>query len=174
MKIIIRPETDADYELITNVINLAFKQTNEGILVEKLRETSCFVSQLSLVALVKGKIVGHVLFYPITINTEKAFCSSLSLAPIAVHPDYQRRGIGSKLVEEGMEAAKRLGYSSVIVIGHSTYYPRFGFKTAKEYGISAPFDVPENAFFAKALVNKGLENCSGGKVVYPKEFYDCM
>lgn len=173
MKIKIRSETEEDYQQITNVITSAFGQTNEGTLVTKLRKTACFNSQLSLVALVESKIVGYVLFYPIKIDTGVLKCISLSLAPIAVNPDYQRKGIGSKLIRVGLKAAKKLGFRSIIVIGHSEYYPRFGFEVAKKWGLSAPFAVPEDVFFAKELVEKGLDNCRG-TIEYPQEFYECM
>ncbi len=169
MRITIVAETEDDYEQITRLHIVAFNGDKEAKLVEKLRKTSLYVSNLSIVAKYKNKIIGHVLFYPIEINAGKRKCVSLALAPISVLPEFQRRGTGSKLIKKGLEEAKRLGFKSVIVLGHSEYYPRFGFETASKYGISAPFDVPEKVFFAIELEKNALKNC-GGTVEYPKEF----
>jgi len=173
MKVAIRPETEKDYEEITRIHNLAFSRINEGKLVENLRKTPRFVSELSLVAEYENRIIGHVLFYPIKINSGTTKCDSLSLAPISVHPNYQNRGIGSKLIEKGLETAKRLGFKSVIVLGHPKYYPRFGFEVASNWGICAPFDAPDDVFFAMELTKEGLKNCRG-KVEFPKEFDNCI
>lgn len=171
MKIRIVPEIEDDYEQITRLHKEAFKGGNEGELVEKLRKTPLYLSNLSLVAKYKNRIIGHVLFYPIKINAGRRKCDSLALAPISVLPDFQRRGVGSRLIKKGLEEAKRLGFKSVIVLGHSEYYLRSGFEAASKFGISAPFDVPDNVFFAIELEKNGLENCSG-TVEYPREFND--
>jgi len=171
MNIEIRPETGEDYSKITEVNDLAFNQPNEGILIEKLRKTLEFISNLSLVAEVDGEVVGHILFYPIIINARNVTHKSLALAPMAVLPDYQNKGIGSHLVKAGFKSAVKLGFQSVIVVGHPNYYPRFGFEQASKFGITAPFDVPDDAFFAIELVTGGLKDVSG-MVVYPSEFSD--
>jgi putative acetyltransferase len=165
----ITPETEGDFDGITRLHNLAFNQTEEGELVERLRKTSNFISVLSLVAKIEGSVVGHILFYPIRIKTGAGECNSLALAPMSIHPDYQKKGIGSSLLRTGLATAKRLGFRSVIVLGHSTYYPRFGFKPANRWGIGSPFEVPDDVFFAIELVKNGLKDC-GGTVEYPKEF----
>jgi putative acetyltransferase len=144
----IRPETAQDLAKITEVNNLAFGQKNEGMLVEKLRQTDRFISELSLVAELEGRIVGHVLFYPVIIRSVDSEFLSLSLGPMAVIPELQRQGIGSRLVTEGLAAAARLGHRSVIVLGHPDYYPKFGFKPASRWNIKAPFDAPDEAFMA--------------------------
>ncbi len=169
MKTIIRSETEEDYEEITKLHDIAFNQTNEGKLVEKLRKTPCFISELSLVAEHENRIIGHILFYPVKIDTGKRKYNSLALAPMSVYPDYQNKGIGSKLVEKGLTTAKKLGFKSAIVLGHSEYYPRFGFKRASKWGIYAPFDVPDDVFLVIELEKNGLQNCSG-TVEYPEEF----
>jgi len=148
---------------------LAFNQINEGALVERLRKTSRFIPELSLVAEYENRVIGHILLYPIKINAGTKKCDSLALAPMAVHPDYQKRGIGSKLIEKGLTMAKKLGFKSVIVLGHPEYYPRFGFEAASKWGIRAPFDVPEDAFLTIELTRNGLKN-RRGTAEYPKEF----
>lgn len=128
MNVTITPETEEDFDGITNLHNLAFNQTEERELVKRLRKTSNFVSDLSLVAKIEKDVVGHILLYPIQIRTETGKRSSLALAPMSVHPKYQKKGIGSRLVKKGLATAKRLGFQSVMVLGHSSYYPRFEFK----------------------------------------------
>jgi predicted N-acetyltransferase YhbS len=173
MQIIIRPETENDYAKIAKVNELAFGQKNESLLIEKLRNTSDFIPELSLVAEYKNDVVGHILFYPVKINDGGVRHTSLVLAPMCVHPSHQSKGIGSSLVREGLKRAKDMGYSSVIVVGHPEYYPKFGFQKSSEYGIKAPFDVPDNAFLALELVEGALKKIKG-IVEYPKPFYDTL
>ena len=169
MDVKIRRETAGDHQNITVVNNLAFGQKNEGQLVMRLRKTRKFNPGLSLVAEVQGRIVGHILFYPIEIRSEDKVFPSLALAPMAVLPEYQRQGIGSQLVEEGLKKARKLGFSSVIVLGHAAYYPRFGFEPAGKWGIQPPFEVPDDVFMALELVRDGLKDIQG-TVEYPPEF----
>jgi putative acetyltransferase len=165
----VRQETDKDYRGITNVNNLGFGQKNEGQLILKLRKTRKFIPGLSLVAEIEGRIVGHILFYPIEIKSDDQVFPSLALAPMAVLPEYQKQGIGSRLVEEGLKKARQLGSKSVIVLGHAAYYPRFGFEPAGKWGIRPPFEVPDAVFMALELVRDGLKDIQG-TVEYPPEF----
>ncbi|MCK4746941.1 MAG: N-acetyltransferase, partial [Bacteroidales bacterium] len=126
----IRPEKPVDYPAIKTINELAFGQTQEGILIEKLRLEPAYIRDLSLIALLGGKPVGHILFFPVNIVNGNNQIPSLSLAPMAVDPGYQNKGIGSRLVEEGLEKAKASGFTSVVVLGHRTFYPRFGFVPA--------------------------------------------
>jgi len=169
MEIVVKTETEADYEQITRVHTAAFNGDSEARLVEKLRKTPMYIPELSLVAEYREEIVGHILFYPMIIKTKAKKCITLSLAPISVITHFQNRKVGSRLIEEGLRRARKLGYGSVIVVGHSKYYPRFGFEKASKYGISASFNVPDNAFFAMELKKDALKDCKW-KVEYPKEF----
>jgi putative acetyltransferase len=169
MNLNVRPETRKDNTKITEINDLAFGQKNEGTLVEKLRKTKRFIPGLSLVAEVDGEVVGHILFYPILIDAGKVKFESLALAPMSVHPEFQKRGIGSRMVKEGIKSAKEHGFSSVIVLGHPEYYPRFGFGPASRWDIHAPFDVPVEAFLAIELEKSSLSGVSG-VVEYPQEF----
>jgi len=169
MKIIIEAETEGDYEQITKLHTKAFNRDGEARLVEKLRKTPAYIPELSLVARYRNAIIGHILLYPIKINAYKKKCNSLALAPVSVIPSFQNRKVGSRLIREGLEKARKLGFKSVIVVGHSGYYPRFGFEKASKYGISAPFDVPDTAFFAIELEKDGLKNCNG-TIEYPSEY----
>ncbi|RPJ69729.1 MAG: N-acetyltransferase [Alphaproteobacteria bacterium] len=170
MYLTIRPETSADYLAIKEVNDLAFGQLNEGKLVEDLRKNPKFVTELSLVAEANGKIVGHILFFPIVIKLaagkEK---ETISLAPLAVRPEFQKQGIGHGLIREGLKACRQLGYDSVIVFGHPEYYPKFGFRPAGTWSIKDTFGAPAEAFMALELKEGGLEGASG-VVELPEEF----
>ena len=165
----VRQEIDKDYRGITNVNNLGFGQKNEGQLILRLRKTKKYIPELSLVAEIEGRIVGHILFYPIEIRSEAKVFPSLALAPMAVLPEFQRQGIGGQLVEEGLKKARKLGFKSVIVLGHAAYYPRFGFEPAGKWGIRPPFEVPDDAFMALELVKDALKDIQG-TVEYRPEF----
>lgn len=169
----IRHEDQGDYTGIRMVNDLAFGQPDEGKMIEKLRHNPRFVPQLSLVALCDGRIVGHILFFPISISSADHRETSLSLAPMAVHPDYQKKGIGGRLVEEGMAVARSLGFQSIIVLGHAGYYPRFGFQPASKWGIRPPLEAPDEAFMAMELSDNSLQG-QAGVVEYPREYEDAM
>jgi putative acetyltransferase len=168
----IRPETPSDYPAITEVDDLAFGQPNEGELVENLRKNPEFIPELSLVAEVDGKIAGHILFFPLIIRSDKGEENkAVSLAPVAVLPEFQRQGIGSGLIREGIKACQWLRYDSVIFLGHPEYYPKFEFKPANKWGIRDPFGAPVEAFMALELKKGALEGASG-VVEYPEEFLE--
>lgn len=171
LQIIIRQETPADREAVHDVVRAAFGQADEAILVDRLRQNdAAFIPALSLVATVGSEIVGHILFTTIRIIEGNGTASpSLALAPVSVAPTYQRRGIGGMLIARGLETATQSGYTSVIVLGHADYYPRFGFAPARQWNIKAPFDVPDTAFMALELVAGGLTGVNG-TVAYPVEF----
>jgi len=173
MDVSIRDERKNDYDEIKKINDLAFGQENEGKMVEVLRKTLDYNPELSLVAEIKNKIVGYILFYPIKIKNKKGEFTVLSLAPMAVHPEYQNKGIGSKLVKSGIEIARGNGFGAVIVVGHPKYYPRFGFSHASKWGLKLPFDSPDDLFLALELKENYLKSCSG-KVEYPKEYFDAL
>jgi putative acetyltransferase len=169
MDLIVRQENSRDYPSTKKVNDLAFGQKSEGILVERLRDNSKFINDLSLVAELGGEIVGHILFFPIWINDGQYKHQSLALAPMSVLPIHQNKGIGGKLIVEGLKVAQTHGFKSVIVLGHEAYYPKFGFLPASNWGIKAPFDVPDNVFMAQELIPNGLEG-NTGVVEYPTAF----
>ena len=171
MRIRIEPETEGDYEQITKLHTLAFNGDGEARLVEKLRRTPTYIRELSLVARYRDVVIGHILFYPVKINSCGKECISLALAPISVIPCFQNRKVGSKLIREGLEKARKLGFKSVIVVGHPEYYPKFGFDKASKYRISAPFHVRDNCFFVIELEKDALKDCSG-IVEYPSEYHE--
>jgi predicted N-acetyltransferase YhbS len=174
MRYDIRVETKADQPAVEDVVQRAFAQAehtdgNEHNLVHALRLSPNFAPELSLVAEVNGRIVGHILFTPIAIQSEDASHASLALAPVSVLPEYQRIGIGAALIKAGHERAQALGHTSVILLGHATYYPRFGYQPASTWKLKAPFEIPDEAFMALELKPEALKDIHG-TVVYPKEF----
>lgn len=170
MNIVVRKEDKKDYKNIYKLNKSAFGQENESRLVEKIRNGSNFIPELSLIADIDGKIVGHILFSRVKIIKDPIF-EILALAPMAVLPEFQGKGVGSKLIKQGMEKAKELGFDSVIVLGHKDYYQRFGFKKASIWNIKCPFEVPDEAFMAVELIDGVLES-KAGTVKYPIEFME--
>jgi predicted N-acetyltransferase YhbS len=171
MDIFIRKEEERDYTEVEKLLTTSFGQENESILVNRLRKNPDFISELSLVAEDKDTIVGYILFFPIIISSGEVHHESLALAPMAVPPDFQSRGIGKQLIQKGLIKAKEKGFNSVIVIGHPEYYPKFGFKPASKWDIKAPFNLPDNVFLALELKDRALKNVAG-TVQYPVEFND--
>jgi putative acetyltransferase len=117
--------------------------------------------------------VGHILFCPVVIEAGKNRFSAVGLGPMAVLPAFQRRGIGSRLVREGLEQLRKNNHAAVVVLGHPEFYPRFGFALASTYGIRSEYNVPDEAFMAIELLPNGLA-AKGGTVVYPREFQGCL
>ena len=169
MDIHMRRERPDDFQQVARVIEMAFCRKNEAVLVEKLRHNKKYNANLSVVAEYHERVVGHILFFPIVIRRGDAEKESLALAPLSVSPEFQKMGVGGRLVEEGLRRARESGYSSVIVLGHPGYYSRFGFVPVRTWGITAPFDVPDDAFMGIELRTDALKH-AGGAVEYPEEF----
>ena len=132
MNIKVRKEKYEDYKMIAEINALAFSSNGyigEVALVDSLRHCDAFDRELSLVAEINSKVVGHVLFYPFETVINNRRVKTVYLAPIAIHPDYQNCGIGSILINEGHRIAKEKGYKFAFLHGHAKYYPRFGYKT---------------------------------------------
>lgn len=176
MDILIRQETAADYEAVFQLIKAAFANEEfsdhkEQFLVQRLRKTEAFIPELSLVAENKNAIVGHILLTRIRIKNEQSQFESLALAPVTVLPDVQGNGIGRQLIEHAHEIARQLGHTSVVLLGHEDYYPRFGYQPAHEFGIRLPFDVPKENCMAVELTENALQNVQG-TVVYDPAFFE--
>lgn len=165
----IRKESKRDYDEVYDVIKTAFETAehsdgNEQDLVVALRKSDNFIPELSLVAVEDNKIVGYILFTKIRIEEYE----EIALAPLAVLPQYQRKGIGKKLIEIGHKIAKELGYHYSIVLGSENYYPKFNYVPAIQYKIKAPFKVQNENFMAIKL--NDTDQKIEGTVKYAKEF----
>lgn len=172
MKINIRQENQADYQIVFNLIEKAFlnkvySNHKEQFLVERLRNATAFIPELSLVAEIDDQVVGHILLTKIK-NTRQTF-DSLALAPVSVLPAFQKQGIGGQLIEFAHKKAKELGHQSIVLLGHKNYYPKFGYSQADQFQIELPFDAPKENCMAIELTNNGLKGVNG-LVEYPKEF----
>ena len=163
----IRAESKDDYAGVRRVNEMAFGRANEAGLVEALRPAAN--PQISLVAVLDDQIVGHIFFSPVSVESRDSAFAAFGLAPMAVLPEYQRRGIGARLIREGLEACQRLGHALVFVVGHSEYYPRFGFKPARQFGFNCEFDVPDEVFMVAELT-PGAANGRSGMVRYLPQF----
>jgi len=155
----IRLEIPGDVESIRYVNEQAFGQNAEAELIDKLGKRG--VLTISLVAIQDGEIVGHILFSPVVVESEGSSFEAIALAPMAVLPAYQRKGIGSQMVRAGLEECRRLGHEIVVVLGHPDYYPRFGFVPAKQKGIDCEFEVPEEAWMILELREGALAGRRG-------------
>ncbi len=162
----IRDEDQGDVLAIHNIHERAFGGRYEPRLVEMLRNAGRVT--LSLVAVVEDRIVGHVLFSPVTFDPPLANHRWLALGPIGVLPEYQGRGIGSQLVWRGLDECRSEGCDGVVLLGSPRYYSRFGFVQASHHGLSSEFGSGA-AFQATELRQGALEEIQG-KVLYPPEF----
>jgi putative acetyltransferase len=163
----IRPELPRDIFAIRQVHSEAFGRPHEAALVEALRCADTLT--ISLVAVQDGRLCGHIAFSPVAITSDTATIGAVGLGPMGVLPEYQNLGIGSQLIVAGLRACRHTPYGIVVVLGHPTYYPRFGFVPSKPYGIVWERDVPEDVFMVKELQTGALAQTQG-VVAYRPEF----
>lgn len=166
---LIRDEGPADAEAVHALLFAAFGREAEARLVERLRasgKTAC-----ALVAEEKGRVLGHMVFSRIAIESGNGAIPVLALAPLAVLPAFQRLGIGSALVSAGLERCRMEGHARVLVVGEHLYYGRFGFVPASKFGLKCPFPLPEETFMAIELEPAAFAQASG-VVRYGHEFDD--
>lgn len=167
-----RPERGDDIAKIAEITSAAFGQADESHLVERIRASTFFVPDLSIVAELAGLAIAHVLLSRIWFRDRNGYLSDvLALAPVSVAPEYQGRGIGSKLIEHALLRATELGYASVILLGHPNYYPRFGFVPSDRFKIALPpFVTDQSAFMIKVLYP--ARSPSDGAIIYTPAFDD--
>ena len=171
----IRTEQGQDHQQVFALIKKAFEQEEytdhkEQYLVERLRKSDAFIKELSLVALLQQRIVGYVLLTEITLKSSAANQPKLlALAPLAVDPAYQRKGIGGELIKAAHHKAKELGYAAIVILGHPQYYPKFGYQKSILYGITLPFEVPQDNAMLIELIPHALQGIQG-EVKYAREF----
>lgn len=155
----IRREQPMDF-VATREVNLAaFPEPAEADLVEQLRVNG--KATISLVAVQGDRTVGHILFSPATVDSSQGPVEVLALGPMAVVPEQQGRGVGSLLVTTGLKEAKALGYPCVVVLGHPSYYPRFGFRESTQFGVTTEYDVPAKYFMLAELEEGALQGITG-------------
>lgn len=167
----IRPEIPADYDEIRRLVRKSFEtaeHTNgdEYNLVGRLRNSRAYIPELSLVAERNGKLAGHIMFTQIRAGNT----TQLILAPLSVLPEYQKQGIGSALIAAGHTAAQKTEYEFSILVGHASYYPKFGYRPAAEFGLKCPFEVPPECFMAFNL--KGRKTYLNAEIEFPPEFFE--
>jgi putative acetyltransferase len=134
---------------------------------EALRQAAGFY--LGLVATDGDQIVGHILFTPVPLRGDRSSDLVLALAPMAVRPAWQRRGIGGALVRAGLQACRDARHDVVLVVGHPAFYPHFGFVPARPLGLRAAPAMPDAAFMVAELTPGALRGRRGG-VVYGSDF----
>ena len=159
----IRNERPGDAEAVREVHRQAFNQQQEGRIVDALREHGGDL--LSLVGVVNGVVVAHIMFSPLSVGP----AIGAGLGPMAVLPQYQRQGIGTELVQQGLARLRESHCPFVVVIGHPDFYPRFGFEQAAGYGLTCEWDVPAEAFMV-AVLKPAVTSELAGLAKYRSEF----
>jgi predicted N-acetyltransferase YhbS len=153
----IRNSEATDEPSITQVVMAAFgeKQGQEiAALISELLTDASAKPMLSLVALMNGRIIGHILFTNATVTGEGCTVPVAILGPLAILPEVQSQGLGGRLIQEGLAKLSESGVDLVFVLGHPSYYPRHGFSPAGTLGFEAPYPIPAeraNAWMVQAL-----------------------
>ena len=164
MNVLIRDEKDTDYRVISDVTRSAFETMGisdhtEQFIIEALRSAEALT--VSLVAEVDGLVVGHIAFSPVTFtDSTKGW---YGLGPVSVHPDFQRKGIGKALIQEGLSRLKNLKAKGCCLVGHPKYYRQFGFENVEGLVYEG---VPKEVFFALSFEG----NIPQGKVMFHQAF----
>jgi len=156
----VRRERQGDEAQVFEVNCQAFGRKEEAEVVDALRD-SC-PEGVSLVAEAEGRIVGHILFTPTIVEGEGDSLVGTGLAPVAVLPQHQGKGIGSALVRAGLDEMRMAGEPFVVVVGHPGFYPKFGFERASKYGIRCEYsEVPDEAFMIIVFDESRMQGLTG-------------
>jgi putative acetyltransferase len=162
----IRPEQEEDADGIRAVQTAAFPTDEEARLVDALRKNGN--ASVSLVAILDGGIVGHVLFSPVSVEPNTTSARGAGLAPVAVRPEHQRKGIGGALIEKGIDDCRHAAFDFIVVLGAPEYYHRFGFQRALSAGLANEYGVDEE--FMVLELQPGSLSGLRGLVRYGPEF----
>ena len=163
---VVRSEAEDDLPAVRDLNRAAFDTSEEADLVDRLRHEASPI--ISLVAEEARAILGHIMFSPVSLEGHPGL-KLMGLAPMAVSPAHQREGIGSQLVVAGLERCRQLPCAVVVVLGHSAYYPRFGFTAASDFGLCSELDVQSEVFMALEL-QAGVLRSSSGTIRYHPAF----
>ena len=167
MELVIRLEEEKDYQKVEFLTREAFWDLygpgcDEHLIVHNLRKSPAFVKELSYVICDRKQIIGNVIYTLAKVRSEnKQEHEVLCMGPISVLPEYQRKGIGSRLLEETLKKAKDMGYKGVVIFGNPRYYGRFGFENAKKYNIQTDTGENFDEFMALELQEEGLGGIQG-------------
>ncbi|HXY74569.1 MAG TPA: N-acetyltransferase [Dehalococcoidales bacterium] len=168
----IRPETKKDIEAIRRVNGEAFGRKVEGEMIDKLRCRG--VMPISLVAEQNGEVIGHIQFNPCEVKSVASNFTIMTLGSMAVIPSLQKKGIGSQLVKAGFDECRRLGENVVVVLGHPSYYPRFGFVPARAKGIDCEFvEAPDDAWMVMEFKTGSIAGRTG-TAYFPREYREAF
>ena len=166
MTISIRYEKLEDQELVYRLIDECFESDDEEKLVRLLHTDN--QSLISLVAEIDSEIIGQIILSKMTAEDDSSL-NIYGLAPMCVSPKYQNQGIGTKLIERAIQEAKVSNIDAIFVLGHPSYYPKFGFKPTHSYQIKCEYDVPTDVFMVLDISNK-LVKLENQTVYYAEEF----
>jgi putative acetyltransferase len=155
----IRVEKPTDIEKIWRINAEAFETEEEANLVNVLRNSD--LSYISLIYEENHELVGHIFFTPVELVGNNSGLRVIGLAPMAVIPEMQNKGIGSLLVKAGIQQCISEGYDAIVVLGHPNYYPKFGFVPSVKYGIKSEYEVPEDVFMILELKENTLQGRQG-------------
>ena len=164
----IRPESNADLAAIDLINNSAFGDEGEARLVGELRHTDAYIPDLSLVAEEGGRVAGHLMLFRTRLVTPRGDSTILTLAPTAVVPSRTHRGIGTEMVQRGLDRARDMAYPAVIVVGFPDFYLRIGFRPIREYGLTHTLPVSDEFITAMELSEGSL--AEGGRICHPQAF----
>lgn len=164
--ILYRREFPSDYyqsELMTQRAfwNLYVPGCNEHLIVHKLRDHPDYIKDLTLVAIKDDKVVGLIMFShsKVVDNSEEYFC--ITFGPLCVDPMYQKQGIGKELIKRSFAKAKEMGFTRIVIFGEPNYYPKLGFQTCDQYGITTPDGQNFPAFMCYELVPNAFKGVRG-------------
>lgn len=175
MNLLIKQTSREDFSITENITREAFWNVykpgcSEHLVLHNLRKSQSYIKELDLVAFYNNQIVGHI------ISTKAKVVDSLNkeyevlcVGPLSVLPDFQKKGIGGKLMKESIKIAKRLGFRGMILFGNPDYYHRFGFKNAKEFGITTKDYQNFDPFMTLELFENSLIDV-GGRFIEDESF----
>jgi predicted N-acetyltransferase YhbS len=173
--LIIRPENTNDYREVENLTREAFWDLykpgcDEHLIVHKMRDSSDFIQELDLVAVLDNKIVGNIIYSRAkVVDDNNRKYEVIMFGPVSVLPTLQNKGIGSVLIKKTLDMARNLGYKGVFIYGNPGYYHRFGFENAAKFGITTPDGTNFEEFMGLELFKDSLKGLSG-KLYYSSLF----